>query len=561
MLLPAPPPFSRATRDERIEALSNEHFDVAIIGGGITGAGIARDAAMRGLKTVLFEKGDLASGTSSASSKLVHGGLRYLQQGEIRLVWESVSERARLRTLAPHLVRPLPFLFPVYEKKPKPLWMISAGLWLYEALALFRVWDIHDTHSARRTMELEPSLRSDGLNGSTTYYDAITDDARLTLATARGAHDAGAWILPYVEVQALRFQRGQVTGVEVRDRRTARAHGVAARVVINATGPWTDRVLGLRDRRSRVVRPTKGVHAVVPHARLPIAHTVVMHVPEDRRIVFAIPSGNRVILGTTDTDFEGDFDAVYADKKDIRYLLDVTNHHFLGARIVEEDVVGTWAGLRPLVAVDGLSESEVPREHLLRVDEDGLISIFGGKLTTYRLMAAEAVDVAAKRLRLEGIHVGRCQTGAVPLPGGSGITQHRRKLRTVGAEGAIADAEAEARFGADVAESLKENHGGAWTQIAARIEAEPALGQRVVPDLPYLWAEVDHAVENEMAMGLLDVLRRRTQIQLRDHDQGMLVAEAVAVRMGQQLGWTSNGVREQVEHYQEECRRLMAFRG
>lgn len=561
MLLPAAAPFHRATRDARWAELDRESFDLAVIGGGITGAGIARDAAMRGLKTVLFERGDLASGTSSASSKLVHGGLRYLQQGEVRLVWESVSERARLRQLAPHLVRPLPFLFPIYGGKPRPRWMVSTGLWLYEALALFRVWEVHDSHDARRTLDLEPSLRRDGLDGSVTYHDAMTDDARLTLATARGAHDAGAWVFTYASVKGLRFHRGQVTGVEVEDRRTGHQVTVAARAVVNATGPWTDRVLGLRDRRSRLVRPTKGVHIVVPHARLPIAHTVVMHVPADRRIVFAIPSGCRVIVGTTDTDYEGDYDQVYADAADVRYLLDVTNDHFLDAHLCAEDVVGTWAGLRPLVAVDGLSESEVPREHLLKVDEDGLISIFGGKLTTYRLMAAETVDLVARKLRQEGLHVGRCQTGAVPLPGGTGIVERRGKLHTAGPDGATADAELAARFGEDVADSLKASHGGRWVDVAARVEAEPALGQRIVPDLPYLWAEVDHAVEEEMAVGLLDVMRRRTQIQIRDEHQGMVVAEAVAVRMGQHLGWGPEDIRRQVALYMAESQRLMAWRG
>lgn len=555
-----PPPFHRHTRDERIERLDREEFDLLVIGGGITGAGIARDAAMRGLRTVLVEKNDIGSGTSQSSSKLVHGGFRYLEQGQIRLVWESVNERARLGLLAPHMVRPVPFLFPVYDRRPRPLWMIQAAVWIYELLALFRVAKLHRRHSARATLELEPTLREEGLNGSLVYYDSVTDDARLTLLTAKSAHGAGAWILPYAAVVEFIYQRGQIQGAIVEDRRTGQARAVKARVVVNATGPWTDRLLGLREVKGRLLRPTKGVHLVLPGSRLEIRHTVVLTNRDDRRVAFAIPSGNRVILGTTDTDFDGDFDHVGTNAADAAYLLDLANEYFPRAKLGPQDVLGTWAGLRPLVAAEGLSESEIPREHLIRQDDDGLITVCGGKLTTYRLMAAEVMEAVAVRLRTEGVHVGRCPTGSVFLPGGGGIAQSGSRLVTLGLDGEAADREAGARFGEDVAEHLRENFGGEWIDVAARAHEDPALGQRLVDDLPTIWAQVDHAVEAEMAVGLSDVMRRRTQLQLRAHDQGRSVAPAVAQRMARLLGWSQQDAAAQVLRYEAECDALMAWR-
>ncbi|MEE2830229.1 MAG: FAD-dependent oxidoreductase, partial [Myxococcota bacterium] len=256
---PEVPPFSSATRDKRAAGLSQEAFDLLVIGGGITGAGIARDAAMRGLRTLLVEKSDLAAGTSSASSKLVHGGLRYLEQGELGLVFESVSERHRLRQLAPHLVRPLPFVFPIFDKKPRPLWQIRTGLWIYDAMALFRSYKLHKACGATGTSELEPALRTEGLDGSVLYYDCMNDDARLTLETARGSHNSGAWVLTYAQAVGFQTHRGRVCGVEVQDLQTGEVHAVAARTVVNATGPWTDRTMGMRGKRDRLLRPTKGV--------------------------------------------------------------------------------------------------------------------------------------------------------------------------------------------------------------------------------------------------------------------------------------------------------------
>ena len=525
-------------------------FDVLVVGAGITGAGIARDAAMRGLRVALVDRGDIACGTSSASSKLVHGGLRYLEHAQFSLVFESVSERARLAQLAPHLVRPLPFFFPIYNKRPRPVWQIALGLSIYELLALYRVPRRHTTLRGARAREAFPTLSHDGFEGGVVFWDCATDDARLTLATARAAHDAGAWVLPYTDVTEFVLHRAQVAGAVVRDRFSGALQTISARVVINATGPWTDRTLGLRRNRPRLLRPTKGVHIVLPADRLPIAAT--MTVPrEDEHFVFAIPSGERVLVGTTDTDYDGDYDNVQATAGEVRSLLDALNGAFPAALLTPADVVGSWGGLRPLISPqrEELDPMAVSREHHIAEDDDGLITIAGGKLTTYRLMSAEVVDLVGKRLRTDGMHVGRCPTAAVRLPGGDGVRWIGDRLVSTGPHGPAADADAEARFGSATATHLRQTYGGRWGDVAERLGEEEALGERIVADLPYIWAEVDHAVDEELAITLEDVLRRRTQIQIRAHDQGRGVAEAVAIRMGARLGWTEPERAAQLDHW------------
>ncbi len=541
-------PFSRTTRDERFHTLDAEPFDLIVVGGGITGAGVARDAAMRGLRTVLIEKGDLASGTSSASSKLVHGGLRYLEQRRFDLVFESVSERHRLRRLAPHLVRPQRFVFPVFNRRPRPLWQVDGGLWIYDTLALFRSFRLHKRHSAARAMELEPSLREDGLQGAVSYHDCVTDDARLTLETARAAHDAGAQVITYTAVRTFTLRRGHVTGVEVEDVITGQSKTVAGRVVLNATGPWTDRTRGFRGDRNRMLRPTKGIHVIVSRDRLPLKHAVATARLIGERNLFAIPMGNRVALGTTDTDFKGDFDHVWATAEDVTNLLELANYAFPRSGLAETDVISTYAGLRPLIAAPGASTA-VSREHAISVDDDGLVTVAGGKLTTYRAMAGEIVDVVGQRLRSEGVHVGGCPTAAVMLPGGAGIEHDGSRLRTAGPEGRSIDEEAEDRLGADVVEHLQQAHGGRWLDIVQRTVTDPSAARRIVEGLPYLWGEVDLAVETELATTLGDVLRRRTQLQLRDTEQGLGIADSVARRMAPLLGWDEVRIHDELRQY------------
>tara|TARA_Y100001968_G_scaffold333459_1_gene396399 strand:+ start:2030 stop:3751 length:1722 start_codon:yes stop_codon:yes gene_type:complete len=559
--LAAPPdPLNAKHREETLARLTETTFDLLVIGAGITGAAIARDAAMRGLSTLLVDKGDLACGTSSASSKLAHGGLRYLEQGRLGLVLESVSERNRLSRLAPHLVRPIPFVFPVYERKPKPLWMVNLGLWIYDAMSMFRSYRLHSRHGSKATAELEPALRREGLDGSIRYYDCITDDARLTLENARSAHLSGASVLTYCEVVSLNTRRARVSGAQFRDRLSDQQHSVEARSVVNATGPWTDRTLGLRGDRSRLLRPTKGVHVIVSRERLPVRHAVVLTSPDDRRVVFAVPWENEVMLGTTDTDFQGDFDVVYTQAHDVEYLLELTNQFFPQARLRPEDIVGSYAGLRPLVSEEG-DPSSVSREHAIREDEDGLITIAGGKLTTHRIMAAEVLDVVAEQFRREGTRIGGCHTGAVPLPGGSSIAFRDDRLVSEGLSLPHRfEEDCVALLGEDVVEHLKQSYGGFWADVAARTGAAEELAQRIAPPLPYVWAELEYAVENELCLRLSDFMRRRTQLEIRDFDAAMRLAPTICTKMAAMLGWNEQRARAELKDFSDTAEANMAWR-
>ncbi|HEY6040073.1 MAG TPA: glycerol-3-phosphate dehydrogenase/oxidase, partial [Kofleriaceae bacterium] len=383
-------------------------YDLVVIGGGITGAGIARDAALRGMKVGLFEKSDFASGTSSKSSKLIHGGLRYLEHGEIRLVFESVSERSVQMKVAPHLVRPLPFLIPIYKGVRPGFEIMNVGLWIYDSLALFRVPRVHKAfRGTAAALELEPQLRPAGLRGAFEYYDCATDDARLVLENALDAIALGAECHTYTEV--VRFERNaerRITGVAVRDRLTGKEWSVQARAVVLAAGAWTDEMIQRFELpiTRPLLRRTKGVHIVLPRERLPLARAITLISPVDGRVMFALPWRERSVLGTTDTDYDGTADDVAANADDVKYLCDSGNGYFPGANLAPSDVIATWAGLRPLIAPppkteEGVDESAVSREHEVFTRHDGLVIIAGGKLTTYRRMAREAVGRTLDLLR------------------------------------------------------------------------------------------------------------------------------------------------------------------
>ncbi|HEX8431292.1 MAG TPA: glycerol-3-phosphate dehydrogenase/oxidase, partial [Longimicrobium sp.] len=397
-------PFSAEARAEHWNALAGETWDVLVIGGGVTGAGIARDAAGRDLRVALVDAGDIAHGTSSRSSRLVHGGLRYLETYDFRLVFEASAERRRLLALAPHLVHPLPFLFPVFRKGPVGRRKLQAGMWLYDTLSLFRNISRHRMLSRRQVAAEEPMLRMDNVVGAALYYDASVDDARLALANARGAHEAGAAVVPHAEVVGFIRDEDVIRGARVRDTLTGATTEVAARVVINATGPWSDELRRLADPEAAPrLRPTKGVHIMVERERLGNHNAITFRSPVDGRVMFVLPWGDFSYVGTTDTDYHGAPADVAADADDVRYLLDSANSLFPRARLTDADVVSTWAGLRPLLAPpeagSELSASATSREHEIWQDRSGLLNIAGGKLTTYRVMAAEAADVAARILR------------------------------------------------------------------------------------------------------------------------------------------------------------------
>ena len=544
------------SREEMWEKIPEE-VDVIVVGGGITGAGIARDAARRGLQVALFEQNDIAYGTSSRSSKLIHGGLRYLESYEFSLVFESVSERRVVLDLAPHLVNPLAFLFPVYQGSRKSLRMIDAGMWLYDGLALFRSPKRHRTLKPSEVAKEEPMLRQEGLQGAPVYYDCSTDDARLTLETIIDATQNGAVVVNWARVDALtKDDQGRVSGVVVKNARDGGLREVKAHTVINATGPWTDEVLAMSGPRAgKLLRPTKGIHIVVDREKLPIEHAVVLFHPTDDRVLFALPWGERTYVGTTDTDYEGSPGEEAATLEDVDYLIAASNHYFQANQIAREDVISTWAGLRPLIApepeVGEISESQVSREHQILIGADGLITIAGGKLTTYRKMAKECVDIAVNLLKLMGklpedIHSG--QTFKFPLPGAVGWPEDDDHDKVAADLVAACDC----GLPAEVSRHLVDTYGMRALELAKLCAADPSLMEPIVPGRVEIMAQVDFGVREELAASVSDIMIRRTQIFFRDFKQGLGSLDKVALRLAHLIGWSDEEKQKSIDAYEAE---------
>jgi len=525
-------PFSAATRQENVERLAQEDFDLLIIGGGITGVAVARDAAMRGFHTALVERDDFGSGTSSRSTRLIHGGIRYLEYGEFKLVFDACSERRVMRKIAPRLVRPLAFLYPLYRgQRPAP-WKLRTGMILYDALSLFRNVQRHRWLHPAEVQWREPLVAGRGLLSVARYYDAQVDDARLTLTTAKAAHIHGAVMVNHARVTGLVKAGGRVVGAHVVDVVSGREIEVRAKVVVNATGVWTDRVRELDQRRERpIIRPTKGIHLLIPRARLRSQHAVIFNVPRDGRHIFLIPWGDFALIGTTDTDYQGDLDNPAATLDDVDYLLEATQHTFPGAQIQYDDIISTFAGLRPLVSAPG-SPSALSRKHVIMEGESGLVTITGGKLTIHRLMAEQLTDHIQKKLAEEfGVHVhSECRTKE-PLEGA-----RIERIQVSGVD-------------EPVGRHLIDTYGGDTAWILAYVEENPSLGEHIVPELPYLMAEVLYAVQHEMALSVCDVLIRRTHVIYERRDGGLERARAVAELMAPRLGWDEAEIERQVADY------------
>ena len=390
-------PFSNDTRLKNIQRLQGEKFDVAVIGGGITGAGIARDTALRGLKVALIEKGDFASGTSSKSSKLIHGGLRYLETKQFHLVFEALKERNILKNTAPHLAEPLPFLVPIYKSHRLGMFKLGLGLSLYDALSLFRNFKNHMTFFKKGILEQEPLLEMNGLKGGFLYYDCLTNDAQLTLDNAISAHENGAVLCNYIHALAFEKEENRISKICAQDIFSGEEFYVRAENFINATGPWSDVTRSLASPNhplknfSPILRPTKGVHVVFQRKLLP-TKTAFLMFAIDGRVFFLIPWKEHNILGTTDTDYTGSFEQIYATYDEVAYLLESLKRYFPHHPIEHKDIISSYAGLRPLISEDNERTSSVSREHKIIEDVPGLLTIAGGKLTTYRKMAEDVVD-------------------------------------------------------------------------------------------------------------------------------------------------------------------------
>ena len=547
------------TRDHALERLRNETFDVVVVGGGITGVGCALDAASRGLRTALVERDDFASGTSSKSSKLIHGGLRYLQQGDVRLVYEALAERQRLRRNAPHLVHLLPFLLPVFGGKggviPKKLARaLGSAMWMYDLTGGARIGKLHKRISADEAFAHMPTLKRDRLASSYLYYDAEADDARLTLTVARtAALDFGAVMLNRARVTAIgapgdhTWFTDQQMPLRLLELEATLADGstttleVRTASVINAAGVWADEVRSLDEGvNPDTIRPAKGIHITVPWDKVRNDIAAVIPVPGDKRSVFVVPWGDFTFIGTTDTDYDGPVDDPQCTPEDVDYLLGAIN----GA-VVEplgrDDVLGTWAGLRPLVKqTDSGRTADLSRRHQVVHSASGVVTVSGGKLTTYREMAADTVDhLLAHALTSPAVR-NRVRRRS-----------HTKRLRLRGAAGYETQLAAAPTEGldADTMAHLANRYGGEAPVVIDLVRHDPSLGSPIIDGLPYLAAEVVHAVRHEMATTLDDVLSRRTRARLQLRDASADAAGAVADLMGAELGWDMDHRDAEVASY------------
>ncbi|MBI3785122.1 MAG: glycerol-3-phosphate dehydrogenase/oxidase [Deltaproteobacteria bacterium] len=546
-----PPELSARTRAKNLDVLSREPFDLLVIGGGITGAGIAREAVLRGLQVALVERRDFACGTSSRSSKLIHGGLRYLAQGDVALVMEAANERRSLRRIAPHLARPIHMLVPVHGRSGYVT--ISAGLFTYDRMARVLKEERNRMLGRDETLSLEPTLRSDRIYGAGLYYECLTDDARLVIENIKAAAALGAVVANYAAVTSLLEEGGKLVGATIRDEIGGGDLAVRAKVVVNAAGPWVDDLRLMEgEGEKRRLHLTKGIHLTLPFDRLPVGRCVVMNAA-DKRSVFAIPRGKVVYLGTTDTDYEGRYDDPPITADDAQYLLDAANSTFDVERLGFDDVIGAWAGLRPLLHQEGKKPSEISRKDEVMVGPTGLISMAGGKLTTYRKMAERVVGMVTERLQALGetLPEKRGDSETTPLSGGETGDDvdafiQRLKVRWP-------------RVSADLVERMIQVYGSNGERMVEAMANDPQLARRCGADSALTVSEVAYAVREEMAMTLNDFLERRSRLFLWDPNNGLNVAADVARRMGNLLGWDASRVDAEVEAYRKHVHDVKSF--
>ncbi|TSB18824.1 glycerol-3-phosphate dehydrogenase/oxidase [Streptomyces sp. NBC_01525] len=514
--------------------LADETYDVLVIGGGVTGAYAVLDAASRGLRAALIEKDDFASGTSSKSSKMIHGGLRYIEQGNVNLVRHSLLERHRFRKNAPHLVHRLPFLFPILEKEGVFDARLAKGfeglLWTYDLVGGWRIGKLHQRLTVPEVLAQAPTLRADNLKGGLVYFDARTDDARLVLTLVRTAAALGATILNGAAATALLMQGGKASGARV--TADGDAFDVRARAVVNATGVWADQVDAMADEHhAPQVRPAKGVHIVVPWDKVRINCTVTVPIPGRARRATCTRWGNSVVLGTTDEDYQGSPDDVHCTRQEMEFLLEGANTAFEG-KLTPDDVVGSIGGLRPLVGGKEGATLDMRRDHHITLGTGGMVTVTGGKLTTSRHMGELVIDKVMTVLGRKA----PSRTAKLPLLGGAGY-----------------DAEAVAASGG-LAAHLGERYGTEARFVGDLIQDDPALAEPVVAGLPYTKAEVVYAARAELARSVDDVLSRRTRARLFARDASAAAAPVVGALLGQELGLTQDEVDRSVAAYLDSVR-------
>ena len=490
---------------------ASDTYDVLVIGGGITGCGVARDAAMRGLSVCLVERDDFASGTSGRSSRLIHGGIRYLEHGQLHLVYESIRERQTLLRIAPHLVKPLAFTWPVYRGARVGKLKLRAGLFLYQLMAGGRSLK-HSTLNAAQTLEREPRLESEELTGGALYYDACTDDARLVVANALAAQQLGATILSHTRVSEIIRHGEKAAGVVTRSQHSATTREIHARVIVNATGVWQNAFDG--EDRARRVRGSKGAHVGVARERIGNRDALTLISPLDGRVMFCLPAGSQTIIGTTDTWTEESPETVHASPADVDYLLRSMNAYFPQARLTPDDVISAWAGIRPLASAGSSNPSAVSREHAITTGRSGVINVTGGKLTTYRSMAAEIVDRVQEAL---GQPKKAAATDSLELPGADRSDKITRMQRD-----------------------------------------NVSLSTPLVDGLAYTGAHLVYAVQSEMAQTLSDLLIRRMHLAFETRDHGKGVAPRAAEIVAPLLGWDDQTKNARLRDYNADIERMFA---
>jgi glycerol-3-phosphate dehydrogenase len=550
--------WSARTREGALAQAMNRDFDLIILGGGITGAGIAREAALRGINFLLVDKGDFAVGTSSRSSKLVHGGLRYLPQGDIGLVRESATERNWLRKALPHLVRPLAFHYCAFKgSKDTPL-MVRLGLTAYDLLSntfdRFKAPGRHRFMSPAQLAQREPAFRRDGLQLAGVYFDTSTDDARLTLETLKEARDLSGGrsvVLNYVKAERIHFAEGRVSAVDLVDRETGTPFQVRATCVANATGVWSSETLARAGQEGHELRPSKGVHVVVPRARIGHHDAFALRRPDDR-FVFVLPRGEVSLIGTTDEDYQGSLDEPQCTQAECDYLLETVNAYFPEAKLSNQDILSTYAGLRPLVYEEG-SASDNSRQHLIQDLGTGLVSITGGKLTTFRPMAWELLTLCAKRgyvrrltwrERRRNFSMRRYKVG-VNWESFDSIT------RRLGLGNLLPE---------PTRRHLHQKYGHAAVAILREVKRAPELGQPLLAGYPFCLAEIHHILGFEQAPHLVDVMARRTEMALVvSHLRQAELAAKVAPILAAYYGWDEARTSDECGSYLDHIHKAIFF--
>jgi glycerol-3-phosphate dehydrogenase len=533
--------------------LTDGDYDAVIVGGGMAGAGVARDLALRGLSVALVDKGDFASATTARSSKLIHGGLRYLELFDVGLVRESLRERERLGRLAPHLVRPLPFLVPIYRDSSRGLIKVRIGLTLYDWLTPGRDRERYRVLPAVDALSLEPAIRSDDLRGAGYYFDdLLLYPERLCLENVLSACRHGARAFNYAQVESVqRDAGGAIAGVSVRDLLTGGVATLRARVVVNATGPWVDdfrALAGVQDRGKHILRRTKGIHCLLPR----MTDRAIYHSTRDDRMIFVIPWRDFSLVGTTDTDFDGDLDRVHATRDEVTYLLSEVRQAVPDPRVAFDEVLYTYAGVRPLSFEEGQRASDVSRAHKI-IDEAGgrLLSITGTKLTCFRSLAEQLGDRVTRALgrRAPG------RTAALTL---DGVDQEAGRLEAHTWLDVSEDV-AESGLARETLETLVSLYGRNYRRVVELAGKVPGGGERLCPSNPDVVAQLHHAVQDELTVSLQDFLLRRTGIGT-SRCQGRDCGEAIARRMAPLAGWSARRAEAELEAYQAQVARSHRFR-